>query len=219
MEQGALSPKASGLMYGRICRDLRLPEGSRAADQMGEYCALLEKWNRRVNLTASTSWESMAPLFREAAFGAELYPECEAQHLDIGSGGGFPALPMKIMRPAMHLTMVESRLKRSVFLRTAIRELHLAGAEVFDGRLREILESPRASEGWDFVSWKGIKLETGDLESLLERSGAATQFWMFHGRDLPLCDPEVAVRHLRLFKRHVMPWNPESCISIYLSNR
>ncbi len=219
MRQGVLGRNSCGLARRRICADLRLPVDSQEAVLLAEYLALLEKWNPRINLTASAGWESIGPLFKEACFGAGLYPESATVHLDIGSGGGFPALPMKILRPAMQLTLVESRLKKAIFLETVIRELALRGAHVINGRLRDILESPDCPTGWDCISWKGIKLGRDDLRLLLEKSQSGTQFWMFHGASLPLNDPEGTAGHLTLIKRHSLPWNPKSYISIYKPGR
>ena len=63
---------------------------------LSEYLRLLRKWNSKINLTASSEWDALSPLFSEALWAAGLYPESERSHLDIGSGAGFPAIPMRV---------------------------------------------------------------------------------------------------------------------------
>ncbi len=173
-------------------------ERSEEARRLAEYAELLAKWNARVNLTAATDWNSLEPLFEEAIWAAGMYPADPIRHLDIGSGAGFPALVMRILRPRMRLTMVEPRGKRAAFLETAAHELGLRDSAVFNGRLDEFLDSV-GQEGWDLVSWKALKLGRPEAARLLSRSGAETEFWVFHGARLPL--DEALMERFRLIRR------------------
>ena len=115
---------------------------------ISRYVDLLLRWNARINLTAVRDAESIVTrhfgesLFLAAHFfPASSRPETNAgtaglQHaLDLGSGAGFPGLPLKIYAPELRLTLVESNHKKAAFLAEVIRALQLADTSVFSGRL------------------------------------------------------------------------------------
>jgi 16S rRNA (guanine(527)-N(7))-methyltransferase RsmG len=189
-------------------------DGSEEARRLFAYLALLEKWNEGVNLTASTEWSSLAKLFEEAMWASSLYPQARVTHMDIGSGAGFPAVPMRILRPAMRLCLVESRAKRAVFLETVVKELCLGDTEVVCLRAEEYLRS-RPLRQFDIVSWKGLKLRREALDGLLASSKPETRLWLFHGLVLPLEDAGVALKYLRLVQREHFPGRPNWQLSIY----
>jgi 16S rRNA (guanine527-N7)-methyltransferase len=123
-----------------------LPEVS--LQQISTYIDLLLRWNARINLTAVREPENIVTRhFGESLFLARhLFPEHIASDapvrgagqdltsasrvLDIGSGAGFPALPLKIWAPDVHLTLVESNHKKAAFLREVARELTLTDINV-----------------------------------------------------------------------------------------
>jgi 16S rRNA (guanine527-N7)-methyltransferase len=178
------------------------------------YLALLEKWNGRINLTASVHWSALGSLFEEALWAAQLYPAGSAIHLDIGSGAGFPAIPMRIVRSGMQLCLVESRGKRAVFLETAAAELGLAGTAVVCDRIEAYLRSPKATK-FDVVSWKGLKLSAEALALLLSMSKPEAQFWLFHGKELPVADPARLESGMRLVRREHFPGRRDWKLSIF----
>jgi 16S rRNA (guanine(527)-N(7))-methyltransferase RsmG len=178
--------------------------GSREGERLQAYLKLLEKWNPRINLTAATEWRAVRDFFAEALWAAGRYPRGRVEHLDIGSGGGFPAIPMQIVLPGMRLHLVEPRAKRAAFLETAVAELGLNGTEVFCGRVEEWLGREREA-GPGIVSWKGLKLGTDALERLRQAGGEQTRLWLFHGEEMPLEDPEAAGRMLRTVCREEFP--------------
>src|SRR6185295_9811748 len=80
-----------------------------------------------INLTGARTLDELAADHLPDAFAlAEAVPPGAAL-VDVGSGGGLPALPFAVLRPDVRLTLVEPRAKRVAFLRTAVRELGLAG--------------------------------------------------------------------------------------------
>jgi 16S rRNA (guanine527-N7)-methyltransferase len=116
------------------------------------YIDLLLRWNARINLTAVRDPEEIvARHFGESIFAARsLFPRAKAgtaptkpgswslaptpHVIDVGSGAGFPGLPIKIWAPHVHLTLIESNQKKATFLREVGRSLRLGGVEVFTGR-------------------------------------------------------------------------------------
>src|ERR1700676_4893190 len=101
--------------------------------QISTYIDILLRWNARINLTAIRNQEEIVTRhFGESLFLAHhIFPEVSGQAprpvrvLDIGSGAGFPALPLKIYSPQIHLTMIESNHKKATFLREVARAFTL----------------------------------------------------------------------------------------------
>jgi 16S rRNA (guanine527-N7)-methyltransferase len=133
-------------------------------------------WNKTSNLTAITDEKVLAekqfldvlPMIRHVPFGARM--------IDIGSGGGFPGLPLKILRPDITVTLIDARRKKAHFLKHAIRTLGLHGAEACHARA-EAWQGKKGQKKnilFDVVVSKAV----GDLRSLfrigaplLERQG------------------------------------------------
>jgi 16S rRNA (guanine527-N7)-methyltransferase len=107
------------------------------------YIDLLLRWNARTNLTAVREEQYIVTRhFGESLFAARhLFPAAQIatpEHLiDVGSGAGFPGLPIKIWNPDLRLTLIDSNQKKATFLREAVRTLKLANVEVFTGRAED----------------------------------------------------------------------------------
>ena len=164
------------------------------------YHELLKKWNVRVNLTSSSDWSVLGPLFREGVWASSHYPDGAVAHLDIGSGAGFPAMVLRILKPNMRLDLVESRGKKCIFLETVAASLGLGSVSVHPRRLGEYLQGRGRGKRWDLISWKGLKLSGQDLEMLRAHAHEGTQLWMFHGREPAVADPNAMEHRFRLFK-------------------
>jgi 16S rRNA (guanine527-N7)-methyltransferase len=108
------------------------------------YLDLLVKWNRKINLTAERDPEEILTrhVFDSLQYSRGLQPDFRV--MDIGSGAGFPGIPLKIIFPEMALVMVESQRKRCSFLEVAVREIGLDGATVINVRAEDI---PAQQEG------------------------------------------------------------------------
>lgn len=106
-----------------------------------EYMRLLLQWNEKLNLTAIRDpLEILHRHFCESMFAATAVPVEIGRLADIGSGPGFPGLPLKILRPELQVFLVESNIKKGTFLAEVIRHLDLAGATVLIGRYEEMGE-------------------------------------------------------------------------------
>lgn len=110
------------------------------------YIDLLLHWNAQINLTAVRSPEEIVTRhFGESIFAARhLFPKAKAgmapmnqgspHVIDVGSGAGFPGLPVKIWAPQVRLTLIESNQKKIAFLREVVRSLRLTCVDAFIGR-------------------------------------------------------------------------------------
>jgi 16S rRNA (guanine(527)-N(7))-methyltransferase RsmG len=186
------------------------------AKQLFIYLALLEKWNARINLTASTEWKQIGPLFQEALWAAEYYPKKAISQLDIGSGAGFPALILGILIPQIELEMIESRARKSAFLETVAHAVEMKKAVVHNKRLDDFLNGYAENRIWDCISWKALKLNTHDLRQLLFHAHSETQFWMFHGKEMTVESPEVIESNFKLLRSERFRAREEWTLSIYL---
>jgi 16S rRNA (guanine527-N7)-methyltransferase len=109
------------------------------------YLDLLIRWNARVNLTAVREPEQIVTRhFGESLFTAQvLARDLESQAAqpatvaDVGSGAGFPGIPIKLLLPAIELTLIESQNKKATFLSEVVRALDLDNVHVFRGRAEE----------------------------------------------------------------------------------
>jgi 16S rRNA (guanine527-N7)-methyltransferase len=103
------------------------------------YVRLLLKWNRFMSLTAITNpVEIVGRHFGESMFAASAITVENCRLADVGSGAGFPGLALKIIRPALHLSLIESNTKKSTFLSEVVRTLNLSNVEVMTTRFEDI---------------------------------------------------------------------------------
>jgi 16S rRNA (guanine527-N7)-methyltransferase len=139
------------------------------------YFELLRRWNRRINLTGlnldALTTDGIDRLFIEPLIAARHVAPRTTSIIDLGSGGGSPALPLALAARAS-VTMVESKTKKSVFLREAARELGLTGT-VLTVRYEEALEREELLGAFDTLSCRAVRLGTADLAKVAQfvRSG------------------------------------------------
>lgn len=97
-----------------------------ACDKFVAYYDLLIDWNTRMNLTAITAPEDVVKKHFYDSLAALPYLKDGLQIADVGTGAGFPAIPLLIMNPTLKVTLVDSLNKRITFLRTVLDELGLS---------------------------------------------------------------------------------------------
>ena len=138
--------------------------------QLETYIGLLTKWNKTLNLTAlklePLSDAAIDRLIVEPVLAAAALVDSDQRLLDLGSGGGSPAIPLKVVVPRLHLTMVESRERKSAFLREAIRVLELVNTTVQTVRFEELSASLVGFEQADVVSVRAVKLDSKTWETV-----------------------------------------------------
>jgi 16S rRNA (guanine527-N7)-methyltransferase len=148
-----------------------------------QYIRILLQWNEKLNLTAIRDpLEILVRHFCESMFGAVAVPDLDGRLADIGSGPGFPGIPLKIMKPDLELFLVESNIKKGTFLAEVSRELGLKGARVLINRYEELAEEVAPL---DYVCSRAL----GEFETFLnwagsERVSAGTAILWIGGRDL-----------------------------------
>jgi len=177
--------------------ELKISLADEVTDQLVRYWELLEKWDRHSNLTAlsltSFSPSSIDRLLMEPLVAASLLTNLPLRWFDFGSGGGSPAVPMKVALPASTLIMVESRWRKCVFLQEVVERLLLPGASVFIGRIETL--PTRDDTSADLVTVRALKFEgdvAGRAYSILREGGKL----MLFGTDATPSLTEPPFRHV-----------------------
>ena len=127
-------------------------------------------WNARFNLTAITDAEGVQIRHFLDSLSCLLAIGDVANELsliDVGSGAGFPGLPLKIVRPALRLTLLEATAKKADFLRHVVNLLDLRGVKVIHARAEQVGRDPRHREAYDWVVARAVAAMPTLVEYLL----------------------------------------------------
>lgn len=128
---------------------------------LAAYVELLARWNKKINLTAlpvdPLSDEAADRLIVEPVLGARRLLPSEKVVIDVGTGGGSPAIPLAIMAPDVRLVMVEVKVRKCAFLREVVRQLGLKGAAVENCRVEELLSRSEYHEAVDVVTVRAVR--------------------------------------------------------------
>jgi len=145
--------------------EFKLTATRQQVQQIQQYMAILLAWNDKVNLTAIRDpREILYRHFCESMYGVVAGPVENCRLADVGSGAGFPGLPLKILRPDLQVFLIESNIKKATFLAEVIRELGLTDTRVLVNRYEELGEevapldivcSRAFGEFESFLSWVG----------------------------------------------------------------
>ncbi|HID86934.1 MAG TPA: 16S rRNA (guanine(527)-N(7))-methyltransferase RsmG [Anaerolineae bacterium] len=122
------------------------------------YYQELMAWNQRVNLTAITDYEEVQiKHFLDSLTCLLALPSEESLSVvDVGTGAGFPGLPLKIVRPGWRVTLLESVGKKVAFLRHLVERLELEGVEVVKGRAEEVGHDPAHRAHYDVALARAV---------------------------------------------------------------
>jgi 16S rRNA (guanine527-N7)-methyltransferase len=127
------------------------------------YLKELLKWNQKINLTAIRTEKGIVLKHFLDSLSADPYLSGASTLLDIGSGAGFPGIPLKMVNPGLEVTLIDSVQKKVAFQRHIIRTLHLTGIEALHGRVQDQEVTQRLKERFDVV----ISRAFSDLSTLL----------------------------------------------------
>ncbi len=138
-----------------------VPPSSEQIVQLYSHYELLIKWNEKMSLTSIEAGpEIVRRHYCESLFLAATLPAREMESfVDIGSGGGFPGVPLAIARPHWQVTLVESNQRKAVFLREATR--HLANVNVSSTRAEDL------SQKYDWIVSRAVRAK--DVTALVPR--------------------------------------------------
>ena len=184
-----------------------------ALAKLETYFELLSQWNKRINLTSlplePLGDRAVDRLFIEPLLAAPLINPNAASWFDLGSGGGSPAFPLRIVHPVAFLSLVESRERKAAFLREVVRELELPGTQVLTTRIEALVEEDGNAAIADLVTVRAVRLSAplfSQLDRLLKPGAQAMLFGaapqkleLPRGLDIQCVEPPLLVlrRHRR----------------------
>lgn len=148
-----------------------------------QYMSLLLAWNDKINLTAIRDpLEILNRHFCECMYAAQAVPVENGRLADVGSGAGFPGIPLKIIRPNLQTFLVESNMKKATFLAEVLRNIELPDTKVLVSRYEDLGEELAPL---DFVCSRAVGEFAPFLQWAASEAVAAKQviLWI-SGRDL-----------------------------------
>jgi 16S rRNA (guanine527-N7)-methyltransferase len=161
------------------------------AGQLEAYFRLLARWNERINLTAlrldPATDQAVDRLIIEPLAATRLIAEAQTW-FDLGSGGGSPAIPLKLANAAVQLTMVESKERKAAFLKDAIRILGVSGASVETDRIEALSLNHPIAGSVDIVTVRAVRLDPGLFDAvrrLLKPRGRVVLFGLTGHLQIP----------------------------------
>jgi len=177
------APPLSADIITKALREFQLQVAPGQIAAIQRYMAILLAWNDKMNLTAIRDpLEMLYRHFCESMYAAAAVPLESGRLADVGSGGGFPGLALKIARPDLQVFLIESNVKKATFLAEVVRELELADTRVLVSRYEELGEEVTPL---DFVSSRAL----GEFDRFLnwassERVAAGRVVLWVGGRDV-----------------------------------
>jgi 16S rRNA (guanine527-N7)-methyltransferase len=144
----------------RVIRTYGFDPSETVCGQIREYISILLRWNQRISLTTIVDpWEVLRFHFGESIFGLTSGGFLGCRLADVGSGAGFPGIPLHLARPDLKPTLIEPTLKKCVFLEEVKRDLGLEEVHVFRGRMEDFY----CQDSFDLITSRAL----GRTEELL----------------------------------------------------
>ena len=141
-------------------KELRIVLSDVQKQQFEEYYKLLVEWNEVMNLTAITDYKDvMKKHFFDSLTVVRAYPEILTEAvsvIDIGTGAGFPGIPLKIAFPQIRLTLLDSLQKRLKFLQEVSDKLELGEIQMLHGRAEDYAKQPEFREHFDLCVSRAV---------------------------------------------------------------
>ena len=164
LSQNISSMNSLGLLKNGL-KELDIPCSEGQIHAFLSFLSELKKWNRAYNLTAlKTDRDIIIKHFLDSLLYLRAIPEHAQELADIGSGAGFPGIPLKLVRPDTEVTLIEASRKKAAFLRHIIRALNLTGISVLDQRIENLGNDYRGK--YDVI----VSRATFSVEAFLETS-------------------------------------------------
>ncbi len=164
------------------CQTAGIPLSREAADKLSKFHLLLTDWNKHMDLTAVLEEsemvdrhyvDSLNPLKTD-----HLFPQC-ASVIDVGSGAGFPGIPLAIARPDIQVTLLDAQQKRVRFLQEVVKRLDLNNVRAIHGRAEDVAHLVEFRESFDLALARAVASLPALLELLVPfvRAGGRALCW------------------------------------------
>ena len=145
------------LQLGEGAAALGIPLDESAIARFVRFAHLLHEANQRQNLTRIRPEDVATLHFLDSlALAAVHRPAPDARLLDVGTGAGFPGVPLALAYPSLHVTLLDGTQKRLAFLAEALAELGVTNAQTLHGRAEDLARDPRHRERYDLVTARAV---------------------------------------------------------------
>jgi 16S rRNA (guanine527-N7)-methyltransferase len=200
--------------------DIGVSLNSEQVQQFVVYLEFLKTWNQTFNLTGITSDEEIVVKHFVDSFAVLNAVEIGSgtRLLDVGTGAGFPGVPLKIVRPDLRITLVEPVSKKTSFLRFLVGTLRLEATEIFEGTLDRFVSQRKGVDSYDYITTRALKtnliLQIGP--KLLRPGGAAIFYSSRSMSGLDFLTPWQLINDYsfdlprRFGRRHICIFSPSS---------
>lgn len=198
------SPKIEPDHIRRVASGLEVPLRQEDVDRLIDFAQLFLSWNERINLGGQISATELVDRHFVDSFAAARLIREGARVVDVGSGGGLPALPLATIRPDLTLDLFEPTGKKVAFIRTAIRELGLKNTVSIHAE--RVASDPE---------------RTGRYDVAMSRATWSPQDWLEVGRTLVSVGGSVLVFATAVPKasgdppRQTLPYATNRCLLVY----
>lgn len=144
--------------FAALLAEKEIQLSSAQMEQLEKYYKLLVEWNEKMNLTGITERDAVYEKHFFDSVSLSFFVDMNKVNLmaDIGSGAGFPSLPLKIAFPHLKLTIVDSLNKRIQFLQTVVAELGLTDVDCIHGRAEDIARLAEHRDKYDLVTARAV---------------------------------------------------------------
>jgi 16S rRNA (guanine(527)-N(7))-methyltransferase RsmG len=185
------------------------PLGEEQAGQLVRHYSMLIEWNRRINLTRITEPGDAAALhYADSLFGGRFIHGARTL-LDIGSGPGFPAIPLAVLRPDVQVVALEANQKKSLFLNEAKHALGLANFKVATARVESF-----DSAAFDLLTSRALDRAEAVLPQVISGLSARQCFMLY-------CAPDLLAKLRQRFasryeiEAHMVPGTESRLVAIF----
>ena len=181
--------------YGR---QIDIEFDDKQLEQFYEYMNLLLEWNEKINLTAIVEPEEIILKHFIDSLTINKYIEKYKSIADVGTGAGFPGIPLKIYRPDLKVTLVDSLNKRISFLNEVISKLDLKDINTVHSRIEDFGKDKKYRESFDYVTARAVANLSTLSEYLIPISKVGGECICMKGNDIneELCNGKNAINIL-----------------------
>lgn len=153
----AMDTKAEKLL-AEICREIEVPCGKEHIRIFSKYLLVLKRWSQAYSLTSLIRDEDIViNHFIDSLLYVKLLPPAAKSLLDVGSGAGFPGVPIKIVKPSLKVYLLEASRKKAIFLKNLVFDLSIHDVDIIQGRIEDYpCGKPHVPRSFDVIVTRAL---------------------------------------------------------------
>ena len=142
--------------FKTLCSEINVYLNDDEIEKFFQYKDLLKEWNKKINLTAIVEEEEILEKHFVDSLTIEKYIAKNAKIIDVGTGAGFPGIPLKIIRDDIDITLLDSLNKRLIFLEEIKETLKLKNINIMHGRAEDLGKNLKYREKYDVATARAV---------------------------------------------------------------